>query len=96
MTERETYNLGNYLLQLEEKGFKFGEDAISFIYFGKQFTKSSDHIVTVCIELTLKFQKSFDASFYLSLLETMKTHDVQTRKRAYELAEQLGFLGAKG
>ncbi len=60
------FQLGNYLLRLEGKGFKFGEDIITFIYFGKQSTGSSDYLAAISIELTLKCQKRFDPSFYLS------------------------------
>lgn len=86
------YDLENYLLNLEDKGFKFKEDAISFIYFGKQLTGSTDNLVTLSIELTLKNQKRFDGSFYLSLLETLKENNIQTSVEAYQLAKDIGLL----
>lgn len=87
--------LGNYLLRLEEKGFKFGEDIIIFIYFGKQSTGSSDYLAALSIELTLKCQKRFDPSFYLSFLERLQAHKITTKKQAYALANQLGLLAVR-
>ncbi|MEK3886086.1 DUF6123 family protein [Bacillus sp. FSL K6-3431] len=85
-------DLEKYLLNLEDKGFKFKEDAISFIYFGKQLTGSSDKLVALAIELTLKNQKRFDGSFYLSLLETLKENNIRTSRQAYHFAENIGLL----
>lgn len=87
--------LGNYLLRLEEKGFKFGEDIITFIYFGKQSTGSSDYLATLSIEFTLKCQKRFDPSFYLSFLERLQAHNITTKRQAYVLANQLGLLAVQ-
>ncbi len=87
--------LGNYLLRLEEKGFKFGEDVITFIYFGKQSTGSSDYLAILSIEFTLKCQKRFDSSFFLSFLERLQAHNITTKKQAYALAEQLGLLAVQ-
>ncbi|MCJ7839509.1 DUF6123 family protein [Lederbergia sp. NSJ-179] len=95
MIRREN-QLGNYLLRLKRRGFRFGEDVISFIYFGKQSTGSSDYLVSLSIELTLKCQKHFDPSFYLSVLERLQAHQVTTKKQAYELADQLGLLQVQG
>ncbi|MBS4209822.1 DUF6123 family protein [Bacillus sp. FJAT-50079] len=85
-------NLGTFLLHLDDKGFKLKEDAISFIYFGKQLTGSDDYLVSIAIELTLKTQKRFDGSFYLSLLETFIRKNIKTKKQAYDLADKLGML----
>jgi hypothetical protein len=71
-----------YLHDLRGKGFQFQEDAIGFIYFGKHYTKASDEIINTAIELTLKAQKSFDGSFYLSLLETLAANKIKTRNAA--------------
>ena len=71
-----------YLHDLQGKGFHFQEDAIGFIYFGKHYTNASDEIINTAIELTLKAQKSFDGSFYLSLLETLTTNKINTRDAA--------------
>jgi hypothetical protein len=71
-----------YLHDLQGKGFHFQEDAIGFIYFGKHYTNASDEIIITVIELTLKAQKSFDGSFYLSLLETLTANKINTRDAA--------------
>ncbi|KRG12523.1 hypothetical protein ACA30_18975 [Virgibacillus soli] len=89
------FQLGNYLLRLEGKGFKFGEDIITFIYFGKQSTGSSDYLAAISIELTLKCQKRFDPSFYLSFLERLQAQNITTKKQAYALANQLGLLAVQ-
>ncbi len=87
-------DLEMYLLELEEKGFKFKDDAISFIYFGKQLTGSKDYLVSLSIEFTLKAQKRFDGSFYLSLLEAMKENNISSRKDAYQFVKSMGIMKA--
>ena len=67
-----------YLHDLSGKGFQFQEDAIGFIYFGKHYTNAPDEIISTAIELTLKAQKGFDGSFYLSLLETLTVNKIKT------------------
>ncbi|WP_456274937.1 DUF6123 family protein [Bacillus sp. AK031] len=81
-----------FLIHLENKGFKFGEDAIGFIYFGKRSVNASDEIVNAAIEITLKAQKRFDNSFYMSLLETLYSNNIRTRKAAWRYAEGLELL----
>lgn len=83
--------LEEYLLILRSKGFHFGDDAIGFIYFGKQYTEASDELIKIAIELTLKVQKEFDGSFYISLLENFKTNRIEERKDAlaYVKSKQL-------
>jgi hypothetical protein len=71
-----------YLLYLESKGFSFGEDAIGFIYFGKAYTNASDELINTAIECTLKIQKRFDGSFYVSLLEMFVNNNIKTRREA--------------
>lgn len=72
----------NYLQELKCKGFQFQEDAIGFIYFGKRYTNANDEVINTAIEITLKVQKGFDGSFYLSLLETLATQKITTREDA--------------
>lgn len=74
--------LEKFLATLKAKGFQLQEDAIGFIYFGKHFTNAPDDVIIAAIELTLKAQKSFDGSFYISLLETFTVQKVQTRDDA--------------
>lgn len=82
----------NYLHYLEGKGFQFQEDAIGFIYFGKHYTNASDEIIITAIEMTLKAQKRFDGSFYVSLLETMKSNQINTRKAAIKFIKDKELL----
>jgi hypothetical protein len=87
-------SLDEYLVYLRDKGFKFEEDVIGFIYFGKQYTAASDQSIKAAIEITLKTQKSFDGSFYISLLETFKRKNIETRKQAYTYVREIGLLPA--
>ncbi|AZU63085.1 DUF6123 family protein [Neobacillus mesonae] len=82
----------DYLHYLKGKGFKFQEDAIGFIYFGKHFTNASDELINTAIELTLKAQKRFDGSFYVSLLETFTTNEIISRKDALKFVEDIELI----
>ncbi|MGE6376483.1 DUF6123 family protein [Peribacillus muralis] len=81
-----------YVRFLEGKGFTFGNDAIGFIYFGKRYTDASDILVNAAIELTLKVQKNFDGSFYISFLENLKQNGIETRNGAISFAMDQGLL----
>jgi len=81
-----------YLHYLKGKGFHFQEDAIGFIYFGKHYTNAADEIINTAIELTLKAQKSFDGSFYVSLLETFTQNKIESRKAAIQFVEENKLL----
>jgi hypothetical protein len=81
-----------YLHGLRGKGFQFQENAIGFIYFGKHYTNAPDVIVNTAIELTLKAQKGFDGSFYLSLLETLTTNKIKTRNDALQFVKEKELL----
>jgi FPC/CPF motif-containing protein YcgG len=72
----------DFLIDLENRGFKFQEDAIGFIYFGKKYTDASDELVNSAIEITLKAQKQFDSSFYMSILERLHSQKITSRKEA--------------
>lgn len=85
-------SIEEYVTFLEGKGFSFGNDAIGFIYFGKQYTNASDFLVNIAIEITLKAQKKFDGSFYISLLENLKQANIQTKKEAEQFAIVHGLL----
>lgn len=82
----------DYLHHLEGKGFQFQEDAIGFIFFGKHYTNASDEMINTAIELTLKAQKSFDGSFYVSLLETLISNKVSTRRDAIRFVKEKELL----
>jgi hypothetical protein len=81
-----------FLHDLRGKGFHFQENAIGFIYFGKHYTNAPDEIINTAIELTLKAQKGFDGSFYLSLLETLTTNKIKTRNAALKYVMEKELL----
>jgi hypothetical protein len=81
-----------YLHDLRGKGFQLQEDAIGFIYFGKHYTNAPDEIINTAIELTLKAQKGFDGSFYLSLLETLTANNIKTRNAALKYVKDKALL----
>ena len=82
----------DYVRFLEGKGFSFGDDAIGFIYFGKRYTEASDTLVNAAIELTLKIQRKFDGSFYISFLENLKQNGIETHRAATSFAKEQGLL----
>lgn len=82
----------DYLHHLKSKGFQLREDAIGFIYFGQQYTNSADEITNAAIELTLKAQKDFDGSFYISLLEMFAANKIITRKAAFQFVREKELL----
>ncbi|MGJ7921850.1 DUF6123 family protein [Neobacillus sp. LXY-4] len=77
-----------YISFLLGKGFQFQEDAVGFIYFGKHYTNASDELVIAAIELTLKAQRQFEGSFYISLLETLMKNEVKSRKDAINFVKK--------
>lgn len=81
-------NVEQYIEHLGYKGFSFGDDAQGFIYFGKELTGANDALVNAAIEITLKAQKRFDGSFYISLLEALNQHNIKSRKQALKFAEK--------
>ena len=83
--------LEEYICTLSSKGFKLGEEAIGFIYFGKEMTSAPDWIANIAIECTLKAQRRFDGGFYVSLLETLMNNKVSSRKEAYYLMKEYGI-----
>ncbi|KKB37696.1 DUF6123 family protein [Bacillus thermotolerans] len=85
-------SLDEYLLNLEARGFKFSDDIIHFIYFGKKSTNASDALMIVAVEITLKVQKEFDSSFFLSLVEQLAEQKIEDRQRALEFAEAHGLI----
>jgi hypothetical protein len=82
----------DYLHDLRGKGFQLHEDAIGFIYFGRHYTNAPDEIINTAIELTLKAQKGFDGSFYLSLLETLTANKIKTRNAALKYVKEKSLL----
>jgi hypothetical protein len=82
----------DYINHLETKGFSFREDTRGFIEFGKIYTASSDKLVNLAIEITLKAQYEFDGSFYIAVLEMFKAHNITSKKAAYKLVKERNIL----
>lgn len=80
-------NVEEYLQFLAQKGFNLGNDAIGFIAFGQSYTDSSEEIVIAAIEITLKAQKEFDGSFFISLLEMLKENNILNRSEAIQFTK---------
>ncbi|WP_235848427.1 DUF6123 family protein [Litchfieldia alkalitelluris] len=84
--------VNEYLDYLTSKGFQLGEDALGFIAFGQHYTGSSDELVNTALEITLKAQKEFDGSFFVSLLEMFKENQVTKRKEGLQIAFEKGIM----
>ncbi|MBA2876415.1 DUF6123 family protein [Thermaerobacillus caldiproteolyticus] len=78
---------------LASKGFRLGEDARNFIRFGQQYTGANDWLTIMALEWTLKIQKHFDGSFYLSLLEELTQRQTITREQVLMFMKEKGFVG---
>ncbi|MCA1030434.1 DUF6123 family protein [Bacillus timonensis] len=92
INSRSRNSVQDYLLFLEEKGFYFGEDVHGFIFFGQNYTNSTDEIVNCAIETTLKVQKKFDGSYFVSLLEMFKENNISNRHSAFQMLKQKKIL----
>jgi hypothetical protein len=90
--EQKRQTLDEYIAFLASKGFHFREDALGFIQFGKQYTGAEDRLAVIALEMTLKAQKQFDGSFYISLLEQLKQQNITTRKQAMAFMKEKGLL----
>jgi hypothetical protein len=90
--EQKRQTLDEYIAFLASKGFHFREDALGFIQFGKQYTGAEDRLAVIALEMTLKAQKQFDGSFYISLLEQLKQQNITTRKQAVAFMKEKGLL----
>ncbi|WP_243290821.1 DUF6123 family protein [Bacillus sp. FJAT-47783] len=84
--------LNNYLSFLYSKGFRFGEDFLGFIQFGKGYTNANDKLLIAAIEITLKVQKSFDGAFFIALLETFQQEGIKGRQEALSFAKRMALL----
>jgi hypothetical protein len=81
-----------YLDFLASKGFRFGEDAHNFIRFGQQYAGANDALAIIALEWTLKIQKQFDGSFYLSLLEAFQQQQITTHQQVLMFMQEKGFI----
>ncbi|TFE03035.1 DUF6123 family protein [Jeotgalibacillus salarius] len=82
--------LDDFVADLHARGFKLDDEAIGFIYFGKKFTGAQDPLIKMAIEATLKCQKRFDSSFYMSVLEELSSEKLKSKK---EMTEHLKSKG---
>ncbi len=87
-----TKTVDEYLQFLSEKGFQFGEEALGFISFGQGYSATSDEQVISAIEITLKAQKHLDGSYFVALLEQLKSENITNRKDSFQYAKQKGIL----
>ena len=76
-----------YLLFLKSKGFHLKEDVQGFIFYGQNLTNSSVEMVILAIESTLKAQKSFDGSLFVSILEAIAENNIHSTKEAKQFLE---------
>jgi hypothetical protein len=90
--EKAKVAVGEYIQNLKGRGFPFGEEQIGFIYFGMEYTNAHEELVKTAIEITLKVQKHFDGSFYISLLESFKKANISSKKAAYAFVESKKLL----
>ncbi|KAA0550436.1 hypothetical protein FZW96_02150 [Bacillus sp. BGMRC 2118] len=75
-----------------EKGFVFGEEALGFISFGQMYAAASDEQVIHAIEITLKAQRQFDGSYFVALLEQLKSEGITSKKHAFQYAQDKGII----
>ncbi|MBY6035901.1 hypothetical protein KUV80_04525 [Fictibacillus nanhaiensis] len=82
-------SLENYVTLLASKGFRLSDGDLHFIYFGRHYTEASESQVIIALEITLIKQLAFDGSYFIALLESFVKENVQSKKKAYELLDQL-------
>ncbi|WP_379967781.1 DUF6123 family protein [Ectobacillus sp. sgz5001026] len=78
-----------YIYFLHAKGFRLSKDALGFIEFGQKYTASSDELVIVAIETTLKHQRNFDGSYFIALLERLHQENISDVKQAHAFFRKL-------
>ncbi|WP_035098234.1 DUF6123 family protein [Anoxybacteroides tepidamans] len=83
--------VAQYFDFLASKGFRLGEDAFRFVQFGQQYAQASDELTIIALEWTLKIQKEFDGSFFLSLLEELRKEQLSTHKQVQAFMREKGF-----
>lgn len=81
-------NVQEYLLFLQSKGFHLKEDVKGFIFYGQHLTNSSDALVILAIEATLKAQKRFDGSLFISILEELEINKIKSVSVAKKVLSQ--------
>ncbi|MCM3719628.1 DUF6123 family protein [Fictibacillus phosphorivorans] len=81
--------LEDYVAWLASKGFRLSDGDLHFIDFGKHYTEATESQVKIALEVTLVKQLSFDASYFIALLESFVQEGVRSKKRAYEWLDHL-------
>lgn len=82
------HDLAYFLEDLWSRGFKLSDEDVQFIYFGKNSTNAAEWKTIIAVRTTLKAQQSFDASFFISVLELIADASITNKRRAYEVVEQ--------
>lgn len=83
--------LAYFLEDLWTKGFKLSDEDVHFIYFGKNSMNASAWKTIIAVKVTLKFQHSFDPSFFISVLELIAKPQITSKREAYRTIEQRGL-----
>jgi Family of unknown function (DUF6123) len=81
--------LEDYVASLASKGFRLSDGDLHFMNFGRHYTEATESQVKIALEVTLIKQLSFDGSYFIALLESFVKEDVRSKKRAFELLDQL-------
>lgn len=81
--------LGDYIALLASKGFRLNDGDLHFVDFGKHYTDASESQVKIALEVTLIKQLSFDGSYFIAILESLVNEKITSKKKAYELLDQL-------
>ncbi|WP_226034737.1 DUF6123 family protein [Aquibacillus saliphilus] len=89
---KKSNRLAYYIEDLWTKGFKLTDEEVRFIYFGKNSTDAPEWKIMLALRITLRVQKSFDASFFLSLLELLNSDTIKTKKEANTALKDKGFV----
>ncbi|MBB5323549.1 hypothetical protein HNQ34_000641 [Anoxybacillus tepidamans] len=84
--------VAQYFDFLASKGFRLGEDSFRFVQFGQQYAQASDELTIMALEWTLKIQKQFDGSFFLSLLEEFRKQQLATNKQVRLFMKEKGLI----
>jgi hypothetical protein len=81
--------LEDYVALLSSKGFRLTDGDLHFIDFGRHYTDATESQVKIALEVTLIQQLSFDGSYFIALLESFVKENITSKKRAYDLLDQL-------
>ncbi|MBH0229523.1 DUF6123 family protein [Halobacillus yeomjeoni] len=85
------HTLAYFLEDLWAKGFKLSDEDVRFIYFGNNSTNAPAWKTIIAVRVTLKFQHTFDPSFFMSVLEHISNPEIESKRGAYHALEQRGL-----